>query len=257
MRSISRAVADTRDQLGRWSGIFLVAAGPLLGLLAHSYLFGREDMMGEVNPIISALAGLCLAVLLLFFWNLLAAPYRIERDRADSADKLNAELLDRIKDYGKPDLRLEVHQTIRSVDYKADPSKGFFGALVTVSNIGGMPSIADNWCLEITGDDGSSHTGELFHVESVTLGESNPITYKRADFISSKTAQAIAQGQKVSGLFFAFVPREVLDAKQSYMMRLSATDVLGKRYVFERRLSEGETTQNVGVLPGMNPVLGL
>ena len=65
--------------------MFAVIAIPIVGFLLHACLLGRQAMMPEFQIwLVYGLAATGVVFISLFVWNLACAPYRIERERAES-----------------------------------------------------------------------------------------------------------------------------------------------------------------------------
>jgi hypothetical protein len=84
MRYRQKAWQDTKESLGGAPTVISLVVFPLIGMALHLLLEGPEAMSSEAYVwAVYALAPLGLAFVLLFLWNLVCAPYRTERERAD------------------------------------------------------------------------------------------------------------------------------------------------------------------------------
>lgn len=90
MQCITRAWTDTFRLLGGWGLVFAVLAIPIVGFGLHAYLQGPEAMTPEFQIwLIYGLASTGLVFTVIYVWNLVLAPYRIERDaHAETKSKL-------------------------------------------------------------------------------------------------------------------------------------------------------------------------
>lgn len=77
MRFIGHAYATTR---GHITALVLAAIAGGFSIIVLSALRGREAAMDEWDYLVAGLIGSCGAVLLTFLWNLVCAPYRLERE---------------------------------------------------------------------------------------------------------------------------------------------------------------------------------
>ena len=78
---LKRAWADTHRLIGGWPTFIAIIILPLMGLSFHYYVDGFVPMVSEAHIwLLYMLAPLWAAFLMLFSWNLVWAPYRIEKD---------------------------------------------------------------------------------------------------------------------------------------------------------------------------------
>ncbi len=83
---------DTRAALGGWPAIVSMVIFPAVGLALHFWRDGRDAMSAEAYIwALYVLAPLGAVFLCVFLWNMVTTPYRIQRDRADAAEKSIAE----------------------------------------------------------------------------------------------------------------------------------------------------------------------
>jgi hypothetical protein len=88
MNYLKRAWLDTNRLLGGTATYIAIIALPVIGLAFHFLLDGYAPMSGEAHIwVFYMLAPLGAAFFLLFIWNLIAAPYRIEKERADRLER--------------------------------------------------------------------------------------------------------------------------------------------------------------------------
>lgn len=89
MKSLFRAYKDTKESF--WSLVSAIFTG-LLTLFAIYLYTGKQEAFSEAKPLIFTIIGASAGVVLFFLWNLMAAPYRIQKDRAENAEVRIAEM---------------------------------------------------------------------------------------------------------------------------------------------------------------------
>lgn len=99
MRILRRAIADTFSK--RLGQLVSAATAGLAGWLYLYFQHGEDFAVAELPFMIGAIVGTATFVAVLFLWNLAAAPYRIERDRADALEGENANLRAVVKPKGR------------------------------------------------------------------------------------------------------------------------------------------------------------
>lgn len=89
MKILKRAFRDTISHLKTL--LTAIFAG-IVSLIALYYWKGDRMAYEEIAFVVVGVIGAACGVLVIFLWNLLAAPYRIEKERADAAEARVAEL---------------------------------------------------------------------------------------------------------------------------------------------------------------------
>lgn len=84
-----RAIQDTRSHLKE---LAFTAVTGFAGLVVLYYWQGTNMALSEAPFYVVGLTGALIGVAILFLWNLAAAPYRIQRERADEAEQKLADL---------------------------------------------------------------------------------------------------------------------------------------------------------------------
>lgn len=88
-----RVWRDTKAALGGWPAILSFVVFPILGLLFHYWLDGRGPMSAEAYIwVLYGLAPLGACMVAVVGWNMAAVPYRMQKERAELAEKRIAEL---------------------------------------------------------------------------------------------------------------------------------------------------------------------
>lgn len=90
MDIIRKAMGDTWK--GQLKAVFSLVAGTIVALLALHLWKGTQVAVEEIPYALTGLAGAIGALVLLFLWNLIAAPYRLQRARADNFESELADL---------------------------------------------------------------------------------------------------------------------------------------------------------------------
>jgi hypothetical protein len=91
-----RAIADTRAQLGGLSGIFMLSAGAILSWLLLGWFGGAQAMTEAAPSLLAGLSGAIICAMLLFAFNLIAAPARIARERIVELERDGRDQAERI-----------------------------------------------------------------------------------------------------------------------------------------------------------------
>lgn len=191
MHRLRRALSDTKLQMGSWSGILLLLAGPLSFLGAHYFLFGSEQMTEELNPVISGFAGLGVVVLTMLIWNFLAAPARIARDRIEGLESRVREL--EVLNERRAQLIIDIRFTSHGGESGLDLYPVL--AFIYVRNKGELPTSAYDWTFSIERKDGTIFEAPPDIADDITFSD---LTVRHQDFIFEKRAP-IAGGAIVDG----------------------------------------------------------
>lgn len=255
---IARAWADTLSQLGRKSGIYLIVASPLLGLLANYILFGWADTVNELNAFIAAFAGFSLTALLLFAWNFLATPYRMERDRANGSASRILETEKTLLLLGEKVAKLEDRRARLDIEFKGmmfggklpeEPTIAPFSVFAYLKNIGELSSVATDWHLRFEKEDGT-----IFEIMPTLMHEvrMNGVILRPQDFLYEKTLQPIPGGGLVAGYVFTKMDRALQESSARVQLRCRQID---GRFV-ESEWHPIEGNEPTGALPMYQPGMG-
>ena len=252
MEIVGRALTDTRHQLGGISGLIILLVGLLGGLAAQGWLFGRDAMLEQWQPAVSALAAYGVLCALFLLVNLAASPFRIQRDRANrfSAENtlskeavglLQAQLIELRKNDAEISLRLQTcfHG---DTEHEIFPGRFFVGAIVRVSNAGRTASALDDWSLAVIDEAGALTMAELYHLGGRTTvgmaGSPNEIAFDESQFIYKKTSAPLQPGEMRSGYLFGLVPIAI--CRGTAILRVWCTDVLGNTLVTQHQMTFDE-----------------
>jgi|GEM_PF-4084783 len=222
MAWIKSAWLDTWRQLGSASGVFLLISGPVIALLALYFLYGRNEAVEELNPFIAGFAGLGVSVFAIFIWNLLSAPYRLEKKRADQADERikSAELsvddlskrLTSVEDR-RARLELTIGTFLHSGKLAEKPEIAPVCVFLYVKNVGELPTCAFLWGFDFLGKDGQITSRPHDIVDRCTFDD---ITVMHDNTIYEKTMNPVPGGGIVAGFIVIMTEREFLK-KQSHV----------------------------------------
>lgn len=91
-RAIKNGWKETFSFLGGWGWLYSLLIIPIIGFVLHWLIAGADAMRPELKIwLVYGLAAACLAFMGLLIVNIAAAPYRLERERADLLEaKCNA-----------------------------------------------------------------------------------------------------------------------------------------------------------------------
>jgi hypothetical protein len=222
-----KAWADTLDFFG-WSPRQLI--WPILflaGWVVHGQWAPSSEAPGEELMLWATytLAPIGAFGLLLFQWNFLCAPYRIEKSK--NADLLaeNAKLHART-----PAVRMRLEQCLwggRNID--AAPDQGVVCILLFLANTGDRPIAVARWLMHVE-IDGSIHECMLTHHSGkITLSTVHGpiISYGSSEFIYEKMQKPLAQGEYVRGILIGYLPIEVISVTTHLVVHLSLEDIYG------------------------------
>lgn len=162
-----RAASDTRSFLGGWRAPVLFLLTSTVSLSVHARLFGVAAMREEVAPYLSAIITYLAVVMLIFAGNVIAAPFRNERDRnkklavelaalgsAGDANKAAIEdLRSANKELSNPKPRLVMDLTNFVISIISDRQMAVT-VMVRLANQGTASSATDHWNATITLPDG-------------------------------------------------------------------------------------------------------
>ena len=249
-----RAATDTWKQIGSFSGVFLLLAGPVLGLAVQFYYQGSLDVIGDVGPVVAGLAGLGVAVILMLLWNFAAAPYRLVCERAENAEKLNSQLAEKLAP--RPDFAIKMHQAGTSTHIypgeKRLQDTGAFLLYLEVANTGNRKSALKDWRVftvnKDTGERIKLHPFRLYDNQSVTFGlETGDVEVTNRTFITTRSLSAIADGDFIDGYVLALCDPGIISSAKA--VGVLCRDVFGNSYEAEMPL-EGNQVQLIPTVSG-------
>ncbi|MEL7737907.1 hypothetical protein AAG614_05970 [Citromicrobium bathyomarinum] len=214
-------------------------------------------MLEEINPAISAMAGLGCAALLLFFWNLLSAPYRLERDRADAADeRISASenavtgLTERlvILEERKGRLRITPGQIIYGGEVVDHPDAAAFAVFAYLRNIGELPMASIGWGFKFRWKDGNEIIAPPTLGDNITMDHLN---INHSDFLYEKSINPIPAGGIIGGYLLSMMSKTTLENLVAFKIFCEQTD---ERTVESDWTQIGQGTSGPAYYPGMgNP----
>lgn len=226
MQIIERAWADTKVGMGEIPSIIGACLSPFVAIAIQA---SRE---GVVNlgwaSAAYGVAGFAAFVLLIFLFNLIAAPMRLEREHRIRLEKLNAEQAEKLRE--GPRFSGKVHNIWHGgadPQWPADQSN--IVVTVTVANQGTRASAVPVWWMEVRNGE-SVNTFNLTHVEFIELGVPG---HGRQKFfadgsIGVATREPIEPGAYRQGWALAIVPRAFLSTLGAgTIISLVGTDIFG------------------------------
>jgi len=244
LRILGRAAQDTLRQAGHVSGFVWLAGVPSVALVAHYLLFGRQEMIEEVPPYVSLLAGLGVAVVGLFVVNLIAAPYRTQRERGDKAgeairrleatQRTLADEVARLSGH-RPELAVRVDQVGFGV---TTDGRGITYIQVSIRNCGTMASVADEFEAQLRTSLGEVWKLPLYTVKDMKIPGTS-LRLRHEDAIYERAISPIPPGGKVSGHLVSFTERPPTEEEAiGSTTTVSLEDVTGRHHEASFTLTE-------------------
>jgi hypothetical protein len=261
MEIIRRAFSDTRSHLGGVSGIVVLVVCLLGGVGIHGLLFGRNAMVEQWAPAVSALATYGAVCALLLLYNFAVAPFRLERDRrlqiegdlAQSA-AARARLEEEVERAGdqRAQIHLHVEQAFLGGETEHFPQHIVFGAAIRVSNQGRAPSALDGWRLALVDANGQEIPAQLIHLAGRTvlgLVTGQALAFEESEHIYVKTHEPVGPGQIEGGYLIGFVPKPRVPADLTgCQIRVRCVDIHARTLSATSNMKSLGTT---GVMPFM------
>jgi hypothetical protein len=250
------------------SGIIFLVVGLLGGVALHGLIFGRGAMVAEWPTVVSALAAYGALCILFLLFNLVAAPYRIERDmrlsleeesavKSLTIERLDGELREAREE--APDIRLNILQLIYGGETDHFPDKIMVGASVRVSNRGREPSALDGWSLLLITKDGEGVPLELTHLggrTTLSLLNGQMLSFDEGELIYLKGRQPIGSGAMVAGFLIGFLPASLRSLFDGATLELSCVDVRDRRIIDSKPLRNEGPSEEMMYIPHLDVRFG-
>lgn len=248
MQSILRAWQDTFR--GAWKPAIVGAVGFAFTFVLVARASGWATAVGEAQLWVFSAIGSVAAMALLFLYNLACAPYRIERDRRLKAEDALGKAVSSLRDaeQRKPILIIDVEGLVFGGYAAEDKTKRLVLAIVSVTNVGTMPSIANKWRMSVRIND-VEVSSERYHISTLQAQAMNGTVLRfLGENAIYNNRQVIPIGGEVRGHIVSFVSEESLAAGNNVEAILTCQDVLGKLVI--GRSGHGYPTDYI---PGTEP----
>lgn len=246
---VARAVRDTVSFWGGWQKVVVAVILILTGFTLH-YLYASKVAPVKDEAllfVLYTLAPVGLFTTILFLWNVVAAPFRIEKERRISAEKE----LSLVCAKNEPRAIFAI-RVVQDVWGGLTPTGERVVLLaLKISNMGQRASALTDWCVKIIKDDGKEYLGAVTVMQNATFqGVSGTrLTIVPEDMIYTKTQRPISSGQIVDGYILSLFPPEVLQGEDEATAVVSVQDVFGGEWEASCALNHGDTGR-ITYLPG-------
>jgi hypothetical protein len=243
---LARAFSDTRRAARGWGFGVPAILIFLLGTAVHYKIAGSAAVIAEWQIWLAySLVPIGALALSMFLFNLVASPFRIERDQVDKLeDELENERNKRMAAESERDalkavvshFNLHIDATIWGGCVAGLPNAASLVTIVSIVNAGNAPSAAVHWHMWLESS-GETLPLPLIHLQNFTvdLQEQGATKFSESDSIYRKTVDPLQAGGFKQGHLVSLIEQEVVE-------RMSVGD---KLFVGSRDIMDASTLQSI------------